>query len=586
MPEAKKHGLQARVMSTGLDTVKKLSKAYHGYLQRKYSKWQSASIHAGGDVSMGVVRLAILEGLGIPQRELRTKPLIGVVNSWCELNPGHVHLGELAKSVKNGILSAGGVPFEFNVPGPCDGLGNGNEGMRFLLPQRDIIADMIEMYVRSQWLDGLVFLSSCDKINPAMMMAAARLDLPSIFLPGGPNMMAVRFTPGMESIEHHTYKSLRDKVRTTTCATCGACELLTTANTMQLLIETMGMALPGAAATPAFSSKKRSVAWETGEKVVELVRENIRPSAVLTEKAFENAVMVALAIGGSTNCVIHLPAIARERGIDLDIRLFNRFGKSVPTLCPIAPSGPRGVVDFYSAGGVPALLKELSPVINAECLTVSGETIGKIARRAKVLDPDVIRSMKRPYKKEGAIAILSGNLAPDGCVVKSSAVPEELLTFEGEVMVFDGEFEALEGIAEGKVPPNTAIVVRYEGPRGGPGMPELLSITTTIEVLGLKHVVLITDARFSGASSGLAIGHVCPEAYDGGPIALLRNGDRVSIDVSAKSINVNLSDEEMEKRKAEWRPREREIPQGYLRRYRQMVGSASRGAVLERLSKA
>ncbi|HEY5277722.1 MAG TPA: dihydroxy-acid dehydratase [Coriobacteriia bacterium] len=578
--ERRGHGPVSRAMTGGLDILRSSSGLYRRYLERRYGKPRSSSIVAGGDVSMGVVRGAILQGLGIPAREMRTKPLIAVANSWCELNPGHVHLGELARSVKNGILSAGGIPFEFNVPAPCDGLGNGNEGMRFLLPQRDVIADMIELYVRSQWLDGLVMLSSCDKINPGMMMAAARLDLPAVFVPGGPNMMNIRFTRKGEGIDHREFRGLRDKVQTTTAATCGACELLTTANTMQCLIEAMGMALPGAAASPAFSSVKKVQAWESGERVVELVKEGLKPSEVVTADAIENAVMVALALGGSTNCVLHLVAIARELGIELDINVFNRYNRVVPTICSIAPSGPHGVTDLYAAGGVPAVMKRLAADLHGDCLSVSGDTIGKIAKRARVLDESVIRDKKKPYRDEGAIAVLSGNLAPEGCVVKSSAVPDSLLHFEGPALVFDGEVEALLAISRGQVRPGTALIVRYEGPRGGPGMPELLSITTTIELLALKRVVLITDARFSGASAGLAVGHVSPEAYAGGPIALVRDGDTVAIDVAARSITLRVEDAELERRKVGWRPRERQLAAGYLRRYKAQVGSASKGAVL------
>jgi dihydroxy-acid dehydratase len=567
-------------MTGGLDVLRSSSGVYRRYLERRYGKPRSSSIIAGGDVSMGVVRGAILHGLGIPSRELRTKPLIAVANSWCELNPGHLHLGELARSVKNGILAAGGIPFEFNVPAPCDSLGNGNEGMRYLLPQRDVIADMIELYVRSQWLDGLVMLSSCDKINPGMMMAAARLDLPAIFVPGGPNMMNIRFAGKGEGIDHREYKGLRDKIQTTTAATCGACELLTTANTMQCLIEAMGMALPGAAASPAFSSEKRIQAWQSGERAVELIVEGLTPSTIVTADAIENAVMAALALGGSTNCVLHLAAIARELGLDFDIGIFNRNNRRIPTLCSIAPSGPHGVTDLYAAGGVPAVMHRLAGDIHPDCMTVSGDTIGKIAKRARVVDASVIRDKRKPYREEGAIAVLKGNLAPDGCVVKSSAVPESLLHFEGEALVFDGEVEALGAISRGEVKPGTALIVRYEGPRGGPGMPELLSITTTIELLMLKRVVLITDARFSGASAGLAVGHVTPEAYEGGPIALVRDGDRVIVDVPARSIALMVSDEELESRKAAWKPRERPLAVGYLRRYKEMVGPASNGAVL------
>lgn len=569
------------LLRAALKALPLASRGYQFYLSRFRMKRRSSTLFTVDNLATGMLRRGILNGLGIPPGELLNKPLVGVANSWCEFNPGHVHLRELAAAVKKGVLAAGGVPFEFNVPAPCDGMGNGNLGMRFILPQRDLIADIVEMYVRSQWFDGIVTLSGCDKINPGMLMAAARLDIPAICVPGGPNLQQIRFEPGAHSANYRDYEDLRLKLCAGTTATCGACDLVTTANTMQCLMEALGMALPGAAAAPAFTAEKLRFAWESGRRAVELIKENLTPSRIITAEALENAVIIDLAIGGSTNSALHLPAIANELGIPFDLEIFNRFNREIPTLCGIAPNGPFGVTDLHRAGGVPAVMKRLEKQLRGGCMTVSGRTIAKIAADGKVKDEAVVRPLSDPFFREGGTAALFGNLAPDGSIVKQSAVSEKMLKFEGRAMVFEGEDLAQKALYDGKVAQDTVMVIRCEGPKGGPGMPELLMVTATIELLKLDRVALVTDGRFSGATSGPCVGHVSPEAYDGGPIAAVRDGDIISIDIPQRKIELKVSDEEIKRRLAAWKPPERDVPPGYLRRYRAGVTSAAKGAVLK-----
>ncbi|MEW5946194.1 MAG: dihydroxy-acid dehydratase [bacterium] len=556
------------------------SRAYDFYLKRFKMKPKSSTLFTADNVLTGMVRRGILHGLGIPEKELLEKPLIGIANSWSEFNPGHAHLHELAKAVKKGVIAAGGVPFEFNVPAPCDGMGNGNLGMRFILPQRDLIADIVEMYMRSQWLDGMVTISSCDKINPGMLMAAARLDLPAICLPGGPNMQKIRFEPGAPSVNYRDYDELSRKLAAGSSATCGACELVTTANTIQCLMEALGMALPGAACAPAFSAEKYRLARETGARAVALVARNLTPSKIMTRRALENAVMVHLAIGGSTNSALHLPAIARELGLDFPLQLFNEFNRAVPTLCGIAPNGPFGVTDLHRAGGVPAVMKTLGDKLHGDCLTVAGASIAETAAAARVRDPNVIRPLDDPFFPEGGTAVLSGSLAPDGAVVKQSAVAPHMMKFEGRAVVFDGEEQALKALQDGKVKQDSVMVIRYEGPVGGPGMPELLTVTALMDFLKLDRVALVTDGRFSGATSGPCVGHVSPEAADGGPIAAVRDGDAIEIDIPERRITLKVADAEVGERLEKWKPLRRGVPRGCLARYRESVSSAARGAVL------
>ncbi len=533
----------------------------------------------GAPMSLG--RLSVMKGLGIDTKALMNKPFIAIANSYTDINPGHIHLRDIAQAVREGVIAAGGLPFEFNVPAPCDAVGEGNEGMRHILPQRDLIADSIETFVRSQLFDGVVLVSGCDKINPGMFMAAARLDLPTIYVPGGPGMMNVRLTKPGGSIDHKDHEDISDKLQAVTCATCGACEIMGTANTTQLLGEAMGLALPGSAAVPAFTMEKRVVARASGERIVEMVREGITSRRILTQRALENAVMVDLAIGGSTNSTLHLPALANQLDMDFDLELFNRYTEKIPTLVAVAPNGPHGVVDLYRAGGVLAVMKRLKDDLNVDCLTVSGKTVGELVDDAVILDETVVRTREQPVLAEGGTVILKGNLAPEGAVIKQSAVLPAMRTFEGKARVFESEEDALAALTSGEIEPGTVIVIRYEGPKGGPGMPEMLSVTATITLMRLEGVALVTDGRFSGATDGPCVGHVTPEAYEGGPIGLLRDGDSVRIDIPNRMLGVNISDDELRKRKQAWSRLEKQTESRYLRMYRGLVGPASRGAVLE-----
>jgi dihydroxy-acid dehydratase len=533
------------------------------------------------DFPVSIARLTILKGTGIDIDEAKEKPIIAVANSWTEFNPGHMHLQSLARRVKEGIHAAGGIPFEFNVPAPCDGFTEGHEGMRYVLPQRELIADTIETHVRSMRFDAVAMIASCDKIIPAMIMAAIRLDLPTIFLAGGPGAFQIRFTPSMKgSVFHKDYDDLLDKMHTATCATCGACELMGTANTFQCLAEAMGLTLPGSANIPAYHSEKLLYARLVGKRIVEMVEEELTIRKILDLRAIENALMVDLAIGGSTNTTLHLPAIAHELGEELPLSRFNDFNRRIPTLCGIAPNGPWGIQDLYRAGGVPAVMKTLEDDLHQEVLNVTGRTWGETLAEVRVLDTGVIRPKDDPFFPEGGTVALFGNLAPEGAVVKQSAVDPEMLVFTGPARVFESEADCLVAIREGKLQEGEVVIIRNEGPRGGPGMPETLAVTMGLELHGFKRVALITDGRFSGATSGPCIGHVSPEAHEKGPIAALRDGDEIHIDIPNRKLEARLSAEEIASRLREWRPPEREVPAGFMSRYVKAASSAARGAVL------
>jgi dihydroxy-acid dehydratase len=546
------------------------------------SKPWSAPIFNEQDFPISIVRLSILKGTGVDLDELKEKPIIAVANSLTDMNPGHMHLRSLAERVKEGIHAAGGIPFEFNVPAPCDGLTEGNEGMRFVLPQRELIADTVEIHVRSMLFDGIVMIAGCDKIIPGMIMAAARLDRPTIFLPGGPGAFQIRFSPNMKgTVNDRDYDDLLDKLATATCATCGACELMGTANTFQCLAEALGLTLPGSANVPAYHSEKLLFARRAGKRIVEMVETGLNARQVLTEKAIENALMVDLAIGGSTNTTLHLPAIANELGFDLPLSRFNELNKKVPTLCAIRPNGPYGIQDLYVAGGVPAVMKVLSEDLHLDALTITGSTWAEVLESVTVMDERVIPPRDRPFLREGGTAVLFGNLAPEGAVVKQSAVSPDMLSFTGKARVFESEADCLTAIREKTLSEGEVVVIRNEGPKGGPGMPETLAVTLALPLYGYNRLALVTDGRFSGATSGPCIGHVSPEAYAGGPIAALRDGDDITIDIPNRELRVELSDEEIKGRLTGWEPPSREIPPGYMERYVRLVGSASRGAVLE-----
>jgi dihydroxy-acid dehydratase len=537
----------------------------------------------GGDPLMGVVRTAIMGGTGIDTKQLGKKPLIAVANSHSELTTGHSHLAALGQKVKDGIVAAGGIAVEFNVPAPCDGVAMGHEGMRYVLAQRDLIADMVETHVRSQMFDGLVTIASCDKINPGMLMAAARLDMPTIYLSGGPGMWDIRNKRKRhtKSVDHKDYDDPSIKVSTTTCASCGSCEIMGTANTIQSLAEVMGMCLPGAANTPGFHPDKLRYARATGERIVGMVEEGLTARKIMTREALLNAVIMDLAIGGSTNTTLHLPAIAHSLGLELPLAIFNEYNERIPTLLAISPNGPFGLIDLWAAGGIGAAMKVMKGDLNLDCLTVTGKRLGDVIDgHYSVSDPEVVPPRDKPAREQGGTVVLYGNLAPDGAVVKASAVRPEMLTFSGPALCVDSEDEAREALMQGKVKDGNVIVIRYEGPKGGPGMPEMLSITMMLEMMGLKRTALITDGRFSGATAGPCVGHVSPEAYEGGPIAALEDGDSITIDVPKRKIEVQLSPVELSDRLKKVRRIEKPA-HGFMRRYRKNVSSAARGAILE-----
>jgi dihydroxy-acid dehydratase len=527
--------------------------------------------------------LGMIGGVGLEEKEIHSKPFIGIANTWNEINPGHMHLRYLAEAVKLGIAEAGGIPLEFNTIAPCDGWANGHVGMRFILPQREIIADSIEAMVEAHRLDAIVTLSTCDKINPAILMAVARLDIPAICIPGGPNLFEIAFTPEYKGIDVKYYDEFKKKTMCVACATAGACEFMGTANTTQCLMEAFGMTLPNAATTPAFTRMKYIIAKNSGRKIMDLLKKNITPSQIMTEKSLENVVTIDAAIGGSTNATLHIPAIAHEMGIDFDIESFNEYAKKVPMIVNTSPSGEYGVVDLYNAGGIPAVMNRIRDYLNLDCLTVSEKPIGKLIRKMEVLDDRVIRPLDNPVFPEGGTVILKGNLAPECAVVKQSAVYDrEMLKFVGPAKVFNSEREAIEATSTHQVENRSVIVVRYEGPKGGPGMPELVALTSILMIRrDLNKVALITDGRFSGATQGPCIGHVCPEAYIGGPIAVIQDGDIVNIDIPNKSLKFEVSETEIKERFKNWKRHERDIKSSTLLKYRALVTSAAKGAILE-----
>lgn len=529
------------------------------------------------------VTLGIIESLGLEDKDIHSKPFVGIVNTWNELNPGHKHLRDLAQAVKLGVAEAGGIPFEFCTIGPCDGWANGNEGMRSILPQREVIADSIELMVEAHRLDAMVTLSGCDKINPAILMAAVRLDIPTICVPGGPSFYEIRFTPDYAGIEQGNYGDFDHKLKCISCATYGACEVMGTANTIQCLMEAFGMTLPNAATTPAMTRMKYIIAKNSGRQIIELLKQDLTPSKIMTQKSFENALMVDVAIGGSTNSALHLPAIAHEMDIDFDLEMFNEYSKKIPTIVNVSPSGDYGIVDLYKAGGIPAVLNRLKEFLNLDCLTVSGKTIGKLIRRINVLDDKVIRPLDNPVYPEGGTVVLKGNLAPEGAVVKQSAIKDkDMLKFEGSALCFNSEQKVIDAISQNKVENGSVLIIRYEGPKGGPGMPELLAVTAMLMLKrDLDRVALVTDGRFSGATSGPCIGHVSPEAYVGGPIAIVENGDIVRINIPERKLEVDISDDEIQGRFKNWKPFERDIKSKALLKYKYLVSSAAEGAIFK-----
>ncbi len=533
-------------------------------------------------------RSGIFGGLGLEKGDLQHKPVIGIVNSFTNANPGHAHLDKLAEAVKEGILQAGGMAFEFNTPAPCDATSCGLETMKYILPQRDLIADSIEMMVRCNSFDGLVFLSSCDKIVPGQLMAAARLNLPAIFVQGGPALPHLFFAPRDKAARDplKVYMrtgddSLQEELFNYECPGVGACSGFGTANTMQTMAEVLGLSMPMGATTHAVDSGKLRMARKSGRRIVQMVKEDLKPEQILTKEAFENAIAVHTAMGGSTNAVIHLMAIAHEMGVDLDIRDFERIGKGIPCVCGVNPSGAYAQLDLHRAGGIPAIEKRIEGHMNKEALTVMGTTVGDIIEHAVIADEEVIRPLESPFYKGGGLAVMHGNLAPGTGVIKASAVRPEMRVHTGSAKVFNSEVEARLGIDQGKVKDGDVIVIRYEGPKGGPGMREMLLITRYLVYSGKGDTVaLVTDGRFSGFTSGPAVGHVCPEAADGGPIALVEDGDIITIDIPARSLTLHVSDEVLEERRKNWKPLHRDLD-GYLKRYARDVKSSAEGAWLK-----
>ena len=532
------------------------------------------------EIKKGIERAphrALLKALGLTDQDIE-KPFIGIANSYTTLVPGHIHLQQLAETAKEGITAAGATAFEFNTIAVCDGIAMGHEGMRYSLPSRELIADSVEVMAQAHRLDGLILISNCDKVTPGMLMAAARLNIPAISLTGGAmasgvfdnkkiGVNTVFEAMGKVYAEKMSEKDLA-KLENAACPGCGSCNGMFTANTMACLTEALGMSLPGCATALANSAKKQRIAKETGVQIVKLVTKNITPSQILTEEAFENAVEVDMALGGSTNSVLHLSAIAKEAGITLSLKKYDEIGKKVPHLCSMVPSGPFDVEDLDNAGGIQALMKELKPMLHVKALTVTGKTVADNFEMARVLNSEVIRPLSKPVHSAGGIAILTGNLAPKGAVIKTVAVSPEMLVHTGPARVFNSEREAVAAMRNKRILPGDVVIIRYEGPVGGPGMPEMLVPTATISGMGLSEsVALITDGRFSGATRGPCIGHVAPEAAVGGPIALLLDGDVVEIDVPGRNLSVRLSDAELQERLALWKPRGKRITRGYLSRY-------------------
>jgi dihydroxy-acid dehydratase len=527
---------------------------------------------------------------GVPQAAMG-KPFIGVATSYTDLVPGHVGMRALERAVENGIHAGGGYPFLFGVPAVCDGIAMGHRGMHYSLPLREIVADLVESVAEAHALDGLVLLTNCDKITPGMLMAAARLDIPCIVLTAGP-MHSGRIGDRRLSLVSDTFEAVGrfqrgeidaselTRLEAEACPGEGSCQGLYTANTMACLTETMGMSLPGCATALAGMSKKRHIAYASGQRVVELVRRGVTARKILTKAAFANAIRVDLALGGSSNSVLHLLAIAREAGVDLPLSEFDRLSRETPQLTTVTPGGPHMMEDVEYSGGIPAILNRLLPFLKKNP-TVSGEEITAVARRGRVLDDGIVRTLKAPVRREGGLAILTGNLAPGGAVVKQSGVDPSMFVFRGKARVFDSEEAAMAAIMGGGIRPGSVVVIRYEGPRGGPGMREMLSPTAAIMGMGLgTKVALITDGRFSGGTHGPCIGHISPEAMEGGPIALVREGDPIALDIPKRKLSLDVPAAELARRRKRWNAPAPKVARGYLARYAKLVRSAGEGAVV------
>lgn len=537
---------------------------------------------------------SLMKALGLTDREIEA-PLIGVVNAKNEIIPGHIHLDRIVNAVKSGVRMAGGTPIEFPVIGVCDGIAMGHKGMNYSLASRELIADSIEVMTTAHAFDALVMVPNCDKIVPGMLMAAARLNIPTVFVSGGamlagklPGKGAISLSSIFEAVGAVSAGTMSEQelamYEDAACPTCGSCSGMFTANSMNCLTEAIGMGLPGNGTVPAVYAARDRLAKEAGMTVMDVLAADLRPRDIMTREAFENALAVDMALGCSTNSILHLPAIAHEAGVDIQLDSINTISSRTPNLCHLAPAGHHHIEDLYAAGGVQAVMQELSKkhLLHMDLPTVNGKKVKENISRAKNLDHQVIRPVEDPWSKTGGIAILKGNLAPDGAVVKRSAVAPEMMQHSGPARIFDSEEDCIQAITSGKVVKGDVVVIRYEGPKGGPGMREMLSPTSTIAGMGLdKDVALLTDGRFSGATRGASIGHVSPEAAQGGPIGLVKEGDIIEIDITKGLLALRISDEEMEKRKKAWKPREPKITDGYLGRYAKMVTSASTGAVFK-----
>ncbi|MFC1755004.1 dihydroxy-acid dehydratase [Thermoproteota archaeon] len=534
---------------------------------------------------------ALIHATGVTTNQMR-KPFIGLCSSFTDLVPGHIGMRRLERKIEGGVYAGGGVPFIFCVPGICDGIAMGHSGMHYSLPSRELIADMVESITQAHQLDGLVLLTNCDKITPGMLMAAARLDIPCIVVTAGPmssgyyhheRLSLVRNT--FEAVgQYQTGKLLKEDFNALELEACpgqGSCQGLYTANTMACLTETMGMSLPGTATALAGSAKKERLAYMAGEQIMTLVSKNITARQIITRESIENAIMVDLALGGSTNTTLHIPAIAHAAQIDLGLEVFNKLSYTTPQLCSLRPGGEAMMEDLDHAGGIPALLKNLESLLHKNCKTVSNLTINEICKTTLPGDPEIIKSLDNPISKEGGIAVLKGSLAPDGAVLKTGAIDPSMQVFEGIAHAFDCEDDAMDYLKAGKIKKGDVLVVRYEGPKGGPGMRESLALTAAIAGAGLGNsIAIVTDGRFSGGTRNLSIGHVSPEAAEGGPIALIQTGDKILIDVHKRKLDINVTEEELETRKQKWTAPQPKFTHGWLARYERLVTSAAKGAVL------
>ena len=533
---------------------------------------------------------SLLFATGITRTELG-KPMIGIATSWNDLIPGHIGMRDLERFIEKGVHAGGGWPLFFGVPGICDGIAMGHMGMHYSLASRELIADMVESVAMAHAFDGLVLLTNCDKITPGMLMAAARIDIPTIVVTAGPMHSGnyrgnrVNLISAFEAVGKVRKGEMSEtelaELEVCACPGPGSCQGMYTANTMACVAESLGMSLPGCATALAVSGEKRRISFESGKRITGMVKEGLTPRKIMTKNAFENAIRIDMALGGSTNTTLHIPAIAYEAGIELSMETFDKISRTTPHVCNMLPGGHHYLEDLDAAGGIPGVLSRFKGVIKSSP-TVSGRSMVELARGGRVGNADVIRTLDNAYHREGGIAVLKGNLAPKGSVVKQTAVSAKMMKFEGTAVVFDSEEESMKAILANKIKPGHVIVIRYEGPKGGPGMREMLSPTSAISGMGLgDSVVLLTDGRFSGGTRGPCIGHISPEAAEGGPIAIVRNGDKIVLDIPGRTLTLKLSGAEIKKRLAKWKPREPKIKSGWLARYAKVVTSANTGAIVK-----